>query len=143
MDDYLSKPIQGSRIAEALARVVPGHGPDRSVQPPVTLPNSAVLEAVGGDMELLREVQALLESETPILLEKMSGAIASGDPQALAAAAHSFKGMYAVFAPNDVIDIAKRLEELGRRGVLAAARPEYDRLLTAVEKTSGVVVQNT
>jgi hypothetical protein len=66
----------------------------------------------------------------------MRDAIARGDAPALSAAAHSFKGMYAVFAPNDAMIIAQRLEEMGRTAALDNSRAEYDRLLPAVHHFS-------
>ena len=142
MNEYLSKPIQATRVVEAIRRVMTTAEPSSIESSPIEptgrarsmhASERAALEAVGGDMELLRELHTLLEAETPALLRQMQDAIAAGDARALAASAHSFKGMYAMFAPHPVVDLARDLETLGRTGTVRHGHVTLAELHQAVE----------
>ena len=81
---------------------------------------------------LLAEVTDLCLQETPRLLAAIDAAIASTDATALAAAAHELTGMYAVFAPNSVVSVSERLEEMGRTDDLSSIDAAYAPLQPAL-----------
>jgi signal transduction histidine kinase len=119
---------------------VPGARPHAAEAAPVSpsalagaaLDRAALLERLGGDAELVREVAELYFHESPRLLGAARAALAGGDAAALARAAHSLKGTLATLAAPRASAAARRLEELGARGDLAAAAdalPELERCL--------------
>jgi signal transduction histidine kinase/DNA-binding response OmpR family regulator len=134
MDEYLSKPIQSQRVAEIIALVLPpAPETERSEASHVILDESALLTCVDGDAALLDEIAASLLAETPVLLERIDEALAANDSEVLAAAAHTLKGMYMVFAPNPVVDVAQQIEERSLSRNLAAARQAHADLDPAVD----------
>ena len=93
---------------------------------------AALLECVGGDFALLREIVALFAEDAPRQLEAMRKAIAAGDAKALADAAHTLKGAAANFDPGEAAGLALRLERLGRAGTLEGAAELCDALAKAI-----------
>lgn len=82
---------------------------------------TAVLDRVGGDVELLREITNIFLAEYPALIRQIQEAVASCDAKKLERAAHSLKGSVANFGAQRAIDASYRLETIGRRGHLDEA----------------------
>jgi len=74
----------------------------------------AALERMDQDRELLSEMLALFMDELPSRLGAISDAIQSGDPEALAAAAHALKGSAAAVAAEALSARCAELERMGR-----------------------------
>jgi signal transduction histidine kinase/CheY-like chemotaxis protein len=145
MDDYLSKPIHGQLVMEVIRRTL---GTSPSSPAAAVLDQATALELVGGDHEALQEVRGLCVRETPLLLDEIERALASADGQALAAAAHTLRGMYLVFGPNELTVIGGQLEELSIAGDLAGAaaaceplRSVAARLMTPLRPAEPAVVR--
>jgi HPt (histidine-containing phosphotransfer) domain-containing protein len=94
---------------------------------------ATLLERVGGDLELLREIVALFAADAPLQVAAIRKAIQTGDGTALAEAAHSLKGSAANFEAGAAADLALRLERLGRAGTLEGAAGLCDALEKATE----------
>lgn len=114
MDDYLTKPIKPTELAEVLARWVPRPpsrpgGPMTDREPILDL--GAVLESVGGDRDLLDELAGTFAEEVPGWVAALRSAISSGDSQTLYRVAHGVNGAVGYFK-------APRVRQL--QGVLAA-----------------------
>ena len=62
-----------------------------------------------------------------------------GQADALSAAAHTLRGMYLVFGPNEVVTIAGRLEELAVARDLIAAAVIYQDLRAAAARLVAVL----
>ena len=82
---------------------------------------AALLDRVDHDMEFLAETIQMLEEDGPDLLGQIREAISGGDAEALAVAAHTYKGMVANFCAESTVEAALRLETMGRSGDLTAA----------------------
>jgi HPt (histidine-containing phosphotransfer) domain-containing protein/PAS domain-containing protein len=122
-----SDPVPGARPAAAEGAPV-----SPSALTGAALDRAALLERLGGDAELVREVAELYLHESPRLLGAARAALAGGDAPALARAAHSLKGTLTTLAAPRASTAALRLEQLGARGDLAgaaAALPELERCL--------------
>src|SRR5262245_14562483 len=78
------------------------------------LDRSAVLERVGGDYDLLREITVIFLNDYPVLLEEIGGALNARDPKKLERAAHTLKGSVATFEAPTATQAAYRLESIGR-----------------------------
>ncbi len=130
MDDYMTKPIQGKRIEEIIRRLLPPAVPvfDRGM----------ALAMLGGDEASLLDVEEICIAETPRLLDDIERALAGGQADDLAEAAHSLRGMYLVFGPNETATIAGGLEELAIARDMAAAADAFQRLRPAADRIATV-----
>ncbi|MGE3317519.1 MAG: response regulator, partial [Planctomycetaceae bacterium] len=120
MDDYLVKPVRARELHETIERVLGGgigfrvdREHERNGLP---LDWSVALGVVDGDRELLREIIDAFLEECPRLMGELESAIAHADVSALRRAAHTVKGGLRTFGAGMAIDIAERLEQMGRSG---------------------------
>jgi len=125
MDDYLSKPIERSKLADVLSRWLGGaidEKPNAEVKniqngkPAAIWDRQAALSRLDGDEELLAELMNLYMAEVPVQLAGLKATQASGDFSALADFAHSVKGMAGHFCADAVVSLAKQLEDAARHG---------------------------
>jgi CheY-like chemotaxis protein/HPt (histidine-containing phosphotransfer) domain-containing protein len=129
MDHYLSKPIQIPDVIRVLDEVASVNGSgEETVTPspqPVAFDPEPLLQRIGGDEELLRELVEMFLSEGPPLLEKIRAAIEVKDAEVVERAAHLLKGSACNFAAAEVVRAAQRLENLARTGELFEAGDAY------------------
>ena len=81
----------------------------------------ALMDRVDGDVEFLEETIALLDEDSPALLEQIRTAVASRDAANLVKAAHALKGMLANFCAELAETAARDLETMGRNEQLGDA----------------------
>lgn len=96
----------------------------------------SVLERVGGDRLLLREIAEILLSEYPGQLDEVRAAVQCGDARRLQEVSHSMKGAFANLSAISAADAAYRLEMLARHNKLDEAPPAVEHLeqqLTALQ----------
>jgi HPt (histidine-containing phosphotransfer) domain-containing protein len=93
-----------------------------------------VLESLGGDPDLLRDVLGILVEELPRHMASLRQAIASGDAEAVEHLAHSIKGELGYLALPEVSRNAAELEAGGREANLANSASLYGRLETGVSE---------
>lgn len=91
------------------------------------------LEQAGDDEELLAELLALLRQSSADDLARMKQALAAGDGQALANAAHNTKGAAASLGMARLRGLASEVEQAGRQEKLT----EIPSLLAALEEMIG------
>ena len=151
MDAYLSKPVDGRRLialveqlAEAASerdapRSAGGvqneptplppsaqperecrHGEGSSAEPPLFDLDEAV-ERCFGQHRLFQKMVDSLFQEAASLLDEMRAALAHGDREKLAAAAHRLKGTVVYLAAGPAAEAAARVEQIGRSGDLDTA----------------------
>jgi PAS domain S-box-containing protein len=118
MDGYLAKPIRSDELLDLLESAVPlqrGFGP------------GAGLAAAGlaGNAGLLKELVNLFLADAARLLAEIRDAIARQDGGALERAAHRLRGSAGYFTAQRTLDLARRLEQLGKAGDFG---PATDRL---------------
>jgi two-component system, sensor histidine kinase and response regulator len=136
MDGYLSKPVKGQEIDEALARLLPaGAVPLPSER--VTWDPSKALERLGGDEGLLKQILAIFLEEYPKHVEKLETAVSSKDAPQLERTAHSLKGELSYMGATEVSQLARRLEEMGKNRELGSA----EEALAALERELSDFVQ--
>lgn len=106
----------------------------QDVQAPVL--DREVAEArVGGDTELLRELAQLFLEEYPRLVAELRAAHAAGDARGMERSAHGLKGSVANFGARQAVEVAYKIERLGKDGQLASAGellPALDLILLAL-----------
>ena len=86
---------------------------------------SAALDAVGGDLELLRIVVRATLDELPVQLERLAESCQNGDLDAVRAAAHAAKGAVRYYGETAAYDLAYRIE----RGAASMSTEEIRQLV--------------
>src|SRR5262249_19568893 len=83
----------------------------------------SVLDALSAEMgaDFLAQLIAVFLEDTPKVLADLRQALESSDAGALARAAHTLKSNATNMGAVPLADLSSELEELGRRGVRAAA----------------------
>jgi CheY-like chemotaxis protein len=121
MDSYIAKPVRPDelfRILEGLA----GDSVRSAEMNEERLDRAAILEQMGGDADLLREVIGLFLEKQENQMTELREAIDCGDAERLEQAAHTLKGSLGHFHAHSSIRAALRLEEIGRSGEMNGAR---------------------
>ena len=80
---------------------------------------NALMERVDADVEFLEETIAMLDEDSPALLEQIRAAAQSRDAAALVSPAHALKGMLANFCAPSAEAAAREVEVMGREERLA------------------------
>ena len=126
------------KVNEALA-MPPG---GRASVPPWN--KSEVMERLGEDEDLLREMCSIFLSESANLLQKLRQAVAEGQAEAVMRAAHSLKGEVSYLAAPAATEAARRLEDMGHEHdisraseALALLEREMERLRRSVREFVG------
>ena len=155
MDGYVSKPVVVSELKDAIALAMKGRLPSNLVMrgrdeetdaaPPYSsLWNvSETLERLGGDEALLRDVLEIFLAETPKKIAALQNAIAQADVETIENTAHSIKGEVGYLGVLKLSQIARDLEEAGKKNDLQRVAvlfkilgPEITALLAAMRSES-------
>jgi HPt (histidine-containing phosphotransfer) domain-containing protein len=129
MDGYISKPIQAEQfitLVEGRAFAADNPTPDASQDAPpktggVVFDQQEALSRARGQRALLRQIADLFLADCPGLLDQIRSAISTRDFPTLERAAHRLKGTAANLSAHRVVEVAQRLEEIGREGLFADA----------------------
>ena len=95
---------------------------------------NALLEQVDGDVEFLEETIALLDEDSPALLEKIRAAATSRDAAALVTPAHALKGMLGNFCAEPAESAARKLETMAREVRLADVEAAVENVARETER---------
>ncbi len=129
MDDYVSKPVRGAQLDEALQRInsVPSASKPRAPsaeqrqtstgEAPVLDWDRAV-EQLGGSEATMAAVAKVFLDELPKITEGIENAIAAADANALREVAHRFKGAASALGAESIAELARALELAGARAEL-------------------------
>jgi HPt (histidine-containing phosphotransfer) domain-containing protein len=85
-------------------------------------------------MELLKEVVSIFLEEYPKTMLEIRDAMDEGDPGRLNRAAHSLKGSVGNFGARDAVDLALRLEMMGKNEDFSGGREAFARLAEEMER---------
>jgi HPt (histidine-containing phosphotransfer) domain-containing protein len=88
---------------------------------PPSWTKTEVLERLGGDEDLLRELCQIFLEESPKLMQRLRRAVADGDSDAAMQAAHSLKGQASYLGAGRATRTARQLEDMGREENLSQA----------------------
>ena len=132
MDGFIPKPIRREELFRVVGQV------DASAEPPPVAPTAAnesqpldrdgLLDIVGGDARIARELVRLYRKNCPDLFAAVETAVTAADPKALKESAHALKGMSLNLSAGPVADAALALERIGRSGDLAESAAGFQRL---------------
>ena len=81
----------------------------------------ALFKRLDGDMELLRDLLQIFSRESPLLLQKIDGAIKHRDFEDVRKLAHKLKGSALQFSGSRVASLAASLEDMGAHRTLEGA----------------------
>ena len=81
----------------------------------------ALFKRLDGDLELLRDLVQIFSEESPLLLQKIDGAIKGRDFEDVRKLAHKLKGSALQFSGSRVASLAASLEEMGAHQTLEGA----------------------
>jgi two-component system, sensor histidine kinase and response regulator len=156
MDEYVSKPVQVQELRDAISVALgtrrqsvsnrPEQFEARFVRPPDPgLWNpSATLEKLGGDETLLHEVVDIFLMETPRKIAALRLAIQQNNADSVQNTAHSLKGELGYLGLSKISQMARELEEAGRKNDLQSAvnifrslEPELASLLASMQSRCG------
>lgn len=96
--------------------------------PPETLDYEALLDELGGDRKLRRNLLEMLIASTTESSMLIRSAYAERDSAALATSAHKLRSALVAFGAQPAANAASQLEEIGRRADLTTASAVLDRL---------------
>ena len=94
---------------------------------------AVMLERLGGDDELARQLVELFVAECPRMMMAVRDSVASGDADEVRRAAHAFKGSVGNFTEDAPMTTAFELEQCGRDGKSDQAATLLARLEVEVE----------
>jgi HPt (histidine-containing phosphotransfer) domain-containing protein len=133
MDEYVAKPVQVKELRDAISVALGTNRQnssarqeqieERAVRPPdPPLWNfSATLEQLGGDESLLHDVVEIFLAETPKNITALRLAIQQNDADTVEKTAHSLKGELGYLGVSKISQMARELEEAGRKNDLQGA----------------------
>ena len=146
MDDYLSKPIKPTDLADVLKRRL-----SFKAEPPEVIPeentSSAIIDQkelmdrLGDDGELLKELVAMFLEDLPPLLAELRKAVDQGDFQQIEGVAHKLKGSISNFAAHEAAETAFQLEKAGRSMDMTAAQTGLSKLEIDVDGLCGALTK--
>jgi HPt (histidine-containing phosphotransfer) domain-containing protein len=91
----------------------------------VVVEKTALLETLDNDPQLLREVIGIFLADCPGKLAELRAAITAGDPERIANSSHSLRGSVATFGAQKAVEVAQKLESMGRQGQLQGATEAF------------------
>jgi CheY-like chemotaxis protein/HPt (histidine-containing phosphotransfer) domain-containing protein len=130
MDDYLTKPLDRTRLSKVLERHLapasPGSNVVESATPSAVAPDSAaapvdwghIMTVSDGDQAFAQELVQLFIDSGDAALRDIREALERGDLAAMRSAAHSFKGSSANIHAESASAAAGRLEDAARAGAM-------------------------
>ena len=112
MDDFLAKPILPKGLQRVVERWVGG---ERAEPAKGGYERSALLERLGGDEELLREVLEAFVADAPRRLEALARGLEEWDAESVRYHAHTLKGAAINLGAEGLAEVAAKLEKLAER----------------------------
>jgi two-component system sensor histidine kinase/response regulator len=129
MDGYVSKPIRMEDLEATIASVVESLKPATPPKAPTPVSDiDALLEGVGGDRRLLREMIRIFQADSPEQVSAIAKGLTRKDPVAVQRAAHALKGAIGNFQCEKAFETARKIEQSAAEGNLRAAKQVFAEL---------------
>jgi two-component system, sensor histidine kinase and response regulator len=129
MDGYISRPINRRELIDLVERLPAQSELDKpTMKTPTSWSADLMIERLGGDESLARQLVTLFLAEYPKLLGSLRASVASGNADDVRRAAHAAKGCIANFVEGGPQATAFEIEQLGGRGRLENVAPLVERL---------------
>lgn len=139
MDDFISKPIEWSKLFDVIERVMAKRPAAVFTPEPVTSDSSwseaEYAEAVDRtNPEVLAIIGAVSGATILGYRADLAEALACGKADDAERAAHTLKGMVGYFGAAPIVKRALQIEKLAHRRDLENAAPEFDKLCPEIER---------
>ncbi len=131
MDDYISKPVNPKQLYDVIKNFYSDTATKEASNE--SYDHGMVMERVGGDETLMREIVNIFVEESPVLLNEIEGAINLKDAKKLERSAHSLKGSVSNFSAKKAYDVAYQLEKMGHQGKVDDAQKVFKNLEKEIE----------
>ncbi len=125
MDSYISKPIQAESLYAAVESLALPSTRSEETPDAQILDWEMALQRVGGSEELLRQLASLFLKECGKSMAEVRQAITTVDAARLRRAAHTLRGSADCIAAAPVVEMARRLELMGRDRNLAGVEDAW------------------
>jgi len=144
MDDYLTKPLDISRLQDVLDRFM-GTSSDRDSKETGGAPRVAsadvsvrarLTEIAGDDVEFIAELIGAFLSGGQETLAELQAAVASGDAAAIGRAAHKLKGASANLHIDGLAALTLEVESRAKAGAPSDWRSDLERIKKEFERVS-------
>jgi two-component system sensor histidine kinase/response regulator len=143
MDDYLTKPLDISRLEDVLDRFLAVNAAQAPAETQALGMDSTVharlQEIAGGDSEFVAELIATFLDSGEAALKDIIAAAARNDGAALGHAAHKLKGAAANLHLDELTNLARTLEQHAAAGCDGDAALTIEQIKTAFAKTSQIL----
>jgi two-component system, sensor histidine kinase and response regulator len=139
MDGYLSKPVRIGELRAALEKysltaLDDVRAPILKQEQPQVVDRPALMNRVGGDEALLKELVELFVSTCPDLMAEVTRALALEDLDLLVTATHTLKGCIGNFEADTTFRAIANLEKLARDGDKASAERAWGTVREEIER---------
>jgi two-component system, sensor histidine kinase and response regulator len=145
MDGYISKPFDSEQLIELVEEFgAKSGGAKKEAQTDVSeavFDFDIALKRLNKDMKLFREIAKVFHEQSPTILARIRGAVESRSSEELQRAAHTLKGSVSIFAANQAVDGAIKMEQLGRESDFEAAGVFYYELETLVIRLADALMR--
>nr|WP_319495263.1 response regulator [uncultured Desulfobacter sp.] len=141
MDDYITKPLTVSALADVIKRMLPQgyckYGAAQTTAPPPIQEDEAAVnmtelkEIMNADKSLLHICTETFKKNYGPVLTQMMDSIAADDGPQLQKSAHQLKGMFKYLAAKPAAQTAYKLEQMGEASNIKDASPLIDQLQQA------------
>jgi CheY-like chemotaxis protein/HPt (histidine-containing phosphotransfer) domain-containing protein len=147
MDDYLTKPLDISRLEDVLDRFM-GNSADRDPKPETGAPRIAsadvsvrarLAEIAGDDVEFIAELIGAFLTGGEDTLRELEAAAANGDVAAMGRAAHKLKGASANLHVDGLAALTLEVETRAKAGQPADWRHDLDRIKAEFARVSAAL----
>ena len=147
MDDYLTKPLDISRLEDVLDRFM-GNSADRDPKPEAGVPRIAsadvsvrarLAEIAGDDVEFIAELLGAFLTGGEDTLRELEAAAANGDAGAIGRAAHKLKGASANLHIDGLAALTLEVETRAKAGQPADWRHDLERIKTEFARVSAAL----
>jgi len=147
MDDYLTKPLDISRLEDVLDRFM-GNSADRDPKPESGAPRIAsadvsvrarLAEIAGDDVEFIAELIGAFLTGGEDTLRELEAAAANGDAGAIGRAAHKLKGASANLHIDGLAALTLEVETRAKAGQPADWRHDLERIKTEFARVSAAL----
>jgi HPt (histidine-containing phosphotransfer) domain-containing protein len=128
MDGYVSKPIDRSRLAQEIQRVLSRHQGQSLRQAAVPSPGDApdidlaeALDRLDGDRDAMIEIALMFIDDGPARIAEIAAAVAQRDAGAVSSACHNLAGTAANLSAHGLRDLAGKVSAHAAGGLWARA----------------------
>jgi PAS domain S-box-containing protein len=132
MDDYISKPVDATRLYAAIEGAPVAAAPEAAAVAPYD--RDELMDRLAGDADLLGMLVGVFRRDAAGMLVALEQAVAAKDNAAVERAAHKLKGALLNLSARPAAEAAALLEELGRRGEEAGRDGAVARLAEAMRE---------